>query len=365
MPSELLPTPSIVLEWENVRLSGRSRVLRVLSEVHAQLQALRPELEAEPELLITYQLRDIASADLLAILRVASGDTNWPCSIRLIAVVPGESYYEQKNRGAFSAINPVVLFLDSDVLPQHGWLRAMLEPFRQWETSVLAGWTSVDAGTFYGRATALYWILPPPPALPSATGAVQPLQGYFANNLAFRRSLFLRVPFPASEAYRGQCAAQLAELRARGIPVVQQAGALTLHPPPPGISGFLERAWRSGAGACLHLQGPQQGSLRLPLTTFLRDLDTLQTRIRLRAPTLQSGPWSEPRVGSSASSTSVSRPRDMCGQRFSALALALRLSASQRHRSQDRCSAAARWKRPAAICALKARWLPSRPSPFK
>ncbi len=284
MVLKTLPAPTVIVEWENVRLTGRVRVTSVLRELHGQMLALAGRFDAQPELIVTYRAEHIREPELLRILHGAASPPTWPCDLRPLAADSSTSYYDQKNLGASAAKNGTLVFLDSDVLPQAGWLEAMLEPFCRWQVSVLAGATSVETASLYGRAMALAWILPAPP---DRVG-VRPAQAYFANNLAFRRALFLRFPFPESGAYRGQCAAQLQQLQLAGIPVLEQTEALTLHPPPPGLYGFAERAWYAGTGAYQHRQADDRHAFKSALSAFRADLLVLRARIRTRTPVLHS-----------------------------------------------------------------------------
>ena len=51
----------------------------------------------------------------------------------------GLRYYALKNLGAQLCEQPVVVFLDSDVVPEPGWLRRLLEPFARRDVEVVGG----------------------------------------------------------------------------------------------------------------------------------------------------------------------------------------------------------------------------------
>ncbi len=285
MSENHLPSASIVMEWENVRLNGHSRVERVLAALAAQAREFAAAGNAPVELVVTYVPTQLPEAEMCALLQRAFGPAGWPGTTVLAEAQEGDGYYEQKNLGAARATAGIILFLDSDVVPQPGWLAAMLQPFSRWDVSVLAGATACDARSLFGRAVALFWFLPP---FPPRRG-VQPLSAYFANNLAFRRPLFHKLPFPSNDAYRGQCALQLRALRSLGITLWQQTDARALHPPiAGGASGYLERAWKAGTSAS-SLAGSTD-SPQLAWQTLQADMRLLHRHLRERAPLLQASP---------------------------------------------------------------------------
>ena len=102
-------------------------------------------------------------------------------------------YYEQKNYGASLARNEVVVFVDSDVVPEPGWLKALLSPFRSPHVKVVGGASHVDLSRRTGRAFAAFWFFPP-------RGEDAPLGEagwFFANNVAFRVTSSWRSRFPS------------------------------------------------------------------------------------------------------------------------------------------------------------------------
>lgn len=106
-------------------------------------------------------------------------------------------YYELKNRGARIASGEVIVFTDSDVRPDRGWLSALV--------ATIAGGVDVSAGItcFRGArrptpegllrlaaSSITYgWIVGP------AEGATRTSRGLLAHNVGFRRDVFERHPF--------------------------------------------------------------------------------------------------------------------------------------------------------------------------
>ena len=96
-----------------------------------------------------------------------------------------------------------------------GWLAALLSGFRDFRKTVIAGSTHLDTGTRYERAVALFWIFQPR----EPTSELRQTRTFWANNVAFRRPLFARMPFPRLATYRVQCRVLAEDLARRGIPL--------------------------------------------------------------------------------------------------------------------------------------------------
>jgi glycosyltransferase involved in cell wall biosynthesis len=182
--------------------------------------------------------------------------------------VPDGRYYQLKNEGARRARGEIILFLDSDVLPEAGWLRQLLATFDDPKVQVAVGNAHVDPTGLYGRIFALAWYFPSrsadgPPAV-SGTSMV--------NNIAMRRSVFDRHPFPDDPTlYIGQCVSWSETLRGNGIDIYLNPSARVAHPPPRFFRSALinghdagrrlrrpgdsrKHAWRAaGAGLRAHL----------------------------------------------------------------------------------------------------------------
>ncbi len=233
-----LPSFSAVVEWENAKLSGAARATRMLCELAGQTRQLSDRFDERPELILLYEKGDVDPEAIERAVRQAFG-AEPPLEVRYHAT-EGSNYYGQKNIGAELATRDYLLFLDSDVVPEPGWLQALLGSIRP-GVEVVAGSTYVDPSSFFGRAFALFWFFPPR----SAIGGLHESDNFFANNVVFRRDLFLAYRFPDLPLYRGHCAALGVQLRRNGIRLFVRADARVAHPPP-NPQHFVHRALSEG-----------------------------------------------------------------------------------------------------------------------
>jgi hypothetical protein len=278
MTSDHLSAPSVILEWETVQQGGIPRVRQALRDINQQFAALRESFERQPELILCFDRASILEADLQAILTEAAIPDAWACRILLCPVPSTANYYEKKNIGARLSSNDILLFFDTDLLPEGGWLRGMLQPFQQWHVSVVVGATHLDHASIYDMAVALFWIFSPA----TQDSPLRPTRRLVSNNIAFRRSLFLRFPFPDRPTYRGQCTELGLQLMNAGITMYEQTGARASHPPPPGFSGFVSRAWSAGHDEHYYHALSSKTSLSTGMHQFLVDCKNTSRRIKER-----------------------------------------------------------------------------------
>jgi hypothetical protein len=284
-----LQTVSIVLEWETVEEGGVGRAERGLREVCRQITELQDDLRAPAEVLVCYEERVVSEPSLRSIVERAAGPEGWSCPVLLVPVPPGTNYYEKKNTGARQSKNDVIVFLDSDLIPDSGWLRNIMTPFDDWSVSVLTGATHLDHASTYEMAVALSWIFPPA----TYGRGIQPFYRYSSNNLAFRRALFLRFPFPAFPTYRGQCGDLGKTLRNAGIAIPEQTDARTTHPPPAGVRGFVHRAFAAGKDEQFYASLEAETSIGSVWRQLMRDYGVVARRVRERRALLKPEPVAE------------------------------------------------------------------------
>jgi hypothetical protein len=278
MTSDHLCPPSVILEWETVQQGGISRVQLGLREFSRQFAELQGSLEGQPELIICYDPAVIVEEELRNLLDQAAAPEGWACRVLLAPVPSTANYYEKKNVGARLSSNDILLFFDTDLIPDGGWLRGMLEPFQQWHVSVVVGATHLDHASTYDMAVALFWIFSPA----MQDSPIRPTRRLVSNNIAFRRSLFLRFPFPDRPTYRGQCTELGIQLMNAGITMHERTGARASHPPPPGFSGFVFRAWAAGQDEHFYQALRGKTSLSTNVRQFELDCRNVARRIKER-----------------------------------------------------------------------------------
>jgi hypothetical protein len=244
---------SIVVEWANTRLHGFCRAWSLLAEVDRQWREIRERTYPAglPESAVRFLGRFEGDVELI----VVSGDTpasrleaeirsRVPSGFDLRVVVEmGLEYYALKNLGARHARGDILLFVDSDVMPDDGWLAHLVGSFGQPEIDVICAETYVRPDDVYSAAFALCWTYP---LRNSSLGIVRPARVY-ANTLAFRREVFPTTGFaPLRRRTRGAASILLADLAARGITVWQNHSAAVAHPPPDGLRHLALRGIAHG-----------------------------------------------------------------------------------------------------------------------
>lgn len=229
---------SVIIEWENVLLAESTRALEMLRRLASQVRSVR-EQGIEGEVVLVRNADDASAASLDEMVDTTFGTAAG--TVRQIAVLETR-YYDKKNTGAAASRGKVIVFLDSDVIPEDGWLDRLLASFSQPGVDVVAGATYLDATTLYAKAVAAFWFFPPR----SADEGLVPADALFGNNIAFRREIFLSNPFPPVSQYRGQMGLVVRALRERGCGIYEQRGARCAHPPPNGLAHFFRRALCEG-----------------------------------------------------------------------------------------------------------------------
>lgn len=224
------PDVSIVVEWENSLHAGAQRTDAALARLAEEVNASRRRIEV----LVCHDEDTPPSVP-----PPTTGDAPSWKTVR----VPDSRYYEMKNHGAGEAAGGILVFLDSDAIPEPGWLEALLAPFADPAIDVVAGQTYIQADSTYSKAFALWWFFP----LRAPAETVRPAEDFFANNVAFRRTTFLAHPFtPIRGTARGACLELAATLRDAGISIWNAPAARVAHPAPRGWRHFTLRALAQG-----------------------------------------------------------------------------------------------------------------------
>ena len=241
-----VPTFSISIEWENVRFSELNRTRKVLRQLRRELSGLAP-LPEPPEVVFLYD-RQAVDGDLVAqVVNEELLPQTIPVRTRFIAT-DRLRYYELKNFSAASIESEILVFLDCDVIPEQGWLAALLEPFADPAVQVVGGESYIDCEGLYSKALALFWFA----ELRNEASGLVPAGFFYANNVAFRRQFFLTHPFPEVPAFRKQCTLLSEALRADGVELLRQQRARVSHPCPRGLRNFAASALHNGRDQAIY-----------------------------------------------------------------------------------------------------------------
>ena len=236
-----LPSFSVVVEWDNARSADAACVQSMLTSLLEEIHSLRNQESEKPEVLIVYDSKVTTHGSIQTIVDACLGSSAAFADVQVIGT-EGLRYYEMKNTGAKRAKGGIVVFVDSDVIPEPGWLEALLIPFQRPEVSVVGGRTHGRQNTLYEKAFALFWFAEPR----LETGYLRPAPFLHANNMAIRRALFLKYRFPRMPLFRGQCYALCQSLKQDDVTIFLHEGARVSHPAPGGLSGFVCNAFRQG-----------------------------------------------------------------------------------------------------------------------
>lgn len=232
---------SVIIEWENAKLSELDRTRRMLSTLSEQILALDPTKWRRPEIVILYDPMAIDPRLIHDTVAAAMGQTP-PVSALKVLPAKNMRYYDLKNYGAAQTEAEVLVFLDSDVIPEPGWLAALLGGITQPGVDAIGGNTYIAPESLYTRAFALFWFFP----LRSEGNEAIPSEHFFANNVAFRKAVFNKHHFPCHKKFRGQCTDLAKSLRENNYGLFLHPAARVNHPPPNGIYHFIIRALCAG-----------------------------------------------------------------------------------------------------------------------
>jgi hypothetical protein len=204
---------SIIIEFENATLKGLEELTEFIDVLKGEVE--RAHNTARFELLCAYPGSEAASglANVKTTLSNIQAELSELADIRLIEL-PGLRYYELKNEAAKRASGDIIVFLDSDIVVQPGWLDVLLEPFDNPEVQVSAGVTSFLPEDFLSRTFALAWFFPLP------NDRIEK-RGIYANNVAFRRNWFLENPYPYSDGFKVSCSVHARKLHRDGVKVAR------------------------------------------------------------------------------------------------------------------------------------------------
>lgn len=223
------PELSFIVEWDNTRYYAIQRARRMLHRLVRQVKTIT----RRAEILLLFDEMETASAHVEAAADDVARQAAGAVDVRTIPV-RGLRYYQLKNHGAKHARGSMLVFIDSDVLPEDGWLTHLLASLDDSSVDLVIGGTYVQTDTLYSKIFALGWYYPERTAQDSLTTTTS----LWVNNLAVRRATFEKHPFPESrELYIQQTPDYAEQLQAAGVIIYLNQQARVAHPPP--------RFWRS------------------------------------------------------------------------------------------------------------------------
>jgi hypothetical protein len=241
---------SIIVEWANTRLHGTPRAWRTIDVLIEQWRAI--SAGSFPESLPADGVSFLRRFDPRAELLIASSNTadrdfeaevrrRVPDEIVTLAVLVSEGlgYHPLKRFGGERASGDILLFLDSDVVPDPGWLAHLLGSFANPDVQVVFGQPYVAPTNVFTRAFALGWIYD----LRDEPGRLAVHHRLFPNNTAFRADVYRRTGFrPIGTRTRGATTQLQADLSKLGFAVWQNSNARVDHPAPLGFHHLAVRA---------------------------------------------------------------------------------------------------------------------------
>ncbi|MGD2118857.1 MAG: glycosyltransferase [Chromatiales bacterium] len=217
---------SLVIETENLSVADNERLWCTLHSLEKAIARIW-----QPDEVLLYNSGDV-SPEMIAEL---GRKYEW---VSPLSLPPGETYYEAKMRGAREVPSEIVVFVDSDCSYNEDWLSGLLEPFENPDINVVAGETGFSEPGPYSLALSIVH------AFDGFSGRQElyPVNYYYANNVAFRRSFLMDSPIPTDlPLYRSGCYRHSVEMRSRGETIWTQPRSRAVHAAPEGLSHFF---WR-------------------------------------------------------------------------------------------------------------------------
>lgn len=222
-------TVSIIVECDNLRHADAVRTEALFTALPEEIARAAAAFKlAAVELLLLYDSTTVNSAAAIALHNYRDELGSRGVNTQILAR-RNSSYYDLKNEGAEASAGELLVFVDSDVIPEPCWLENLCRPLcDDASVSIIGGNTYIAPNSLYSKVFALGWFLP----LRSATAPISARRFFFANNVAFRRNVFLAYKYGRSPTFRGCCSALAERLRADGFEIHHQPLARAAHPPP-------------------------------------------------------------------------------------------------------------------------------------
>jgi hypothetical protein len=229
-----LPSFSVVIETDNLSIVD-------LDELYSCLESLADQGDLIKRAVGVF----VADGGVVPEKFLSGLRSRYPW-ITVVHADAGASYIELKLAGALETGSEVIVFCDGDVHYEKGWLAALLDGFRDRpDADIIAGETTTPISGPYSLAFALTFNFP----RLSQENDLAPSTTYWANNVAVKRDLLLRIPLPdPAELYRGQNLVHTARILRRSGKILRQPKAKGWHAVLPP-SEIVQRYFRLGRDA--------------------------------------------------------------------------------------------------------------------
>ncbi|RIW13643.1 glycosyltransferase [Algoriphagus lacus] len=232
---------SIVLEWENALLSELGRTRQMIVSVFRQV-ATRPE---QFELLILFNSNQVSEEFIRDFIdRTISSFGLEPMDPIRYHDALDAHYFELKNEGTKLAEGRKILFVDSDIIPEDGWLDKIMEAHASCPGDLVSGLTHIGSDSFLERAFSVNWFFP----FPDDNQNLNQVSIIHSNNFMVDRVIMLKFPYPKMPEgmTRGSDLFLWKQMQQNGIRLFVHQGARATHPIPNGWSHFFNRGLAEG-----------------------------------------------------------------------------------------------------------------------
>lgn len=232
-----LPSCSVVVELENAATISWEEVGESLRALEREIRTVSPPgSPRKPRAIFVHGGAEHESPTLLAGIHAEAPRLAEVAEVRCLCVPRGR-YYELKNAGMEQADGDVYVLLDSDAVPEPGWLPALLTPFLQPEVIAANGHTYLGYSGFSSRMFALVWFFP----LRDHEPRLAKRRALNANSCAFRADWIRANPFPIDNGFKVSCTKLMRNIEQAGAELIR-VPALARHAP---LEGWRFLAWRA------------------------------------------------------------------------------------------------------------------------
>ena len=288
-----LPAVTLIIEWENAIDVVDEWTHRAMDGLVRELDAAGPLMREKPRVMYLYNRHAVPAGTIEAVIDKVAPRLPEVAELEIVPT-EGLSYYKLKNYGIARSRTELSVMLDSDAIPQPGWLEELLAPFADPEVMAVGGFTRLGHEDFLSRSMALSWIFD----LAGEGAKSERRNAFHPNNCAMRTDFFRKHPFPDLQAFKKQCLFWVRGIRKEGHKYVFAPRAQAVHAPHPGLKFVFWRAWTSGMDSdfvIFHTRTRSRlGRLGLSFVRFFTRLGRAWYRILFRGHVVGMPIWERP-----------------------------------------------------------------------